>query len=184
MALEQRPRPRLVVQAPRLTVRRSDNVAVDGVCLTVAGRRRGALVFDLLGETLRVTTLGRRRPGDRVNLEPALRVGDPVGGHFVLGHVDGVGQVVGRRQTAAGIVLTVAAPAAVRPSLAPKGAITVDGVSLTVGPRVARGQFTVHLIPETVAQTTLGARRPGDRVNLEVDPLARYAATAFMPVAS
>lgn len=174
-AVRRPPAPRLVLQAPGLRLRRGDSVAVDGVCLTVARRSGARLTFDLLAETLRVTTLGRRRPGDRVNLEPALRVGDTVGGHWVLGHVDGVGRVVGRRATSAGLALTIAAPPAVRRYLAPKGAVAVDGVSLAVGPRLTRGGFTVFLIPHTAAATTLGSRRPGDTVNLEIDPIARYA---------
>lgn len=190
-ALQVTPSPMLVLRVPGLRARRGDSVAVDGVCLTVTRRTgpatprgagpaepRGAgprLTFDLLAETLRVTTLGRRRPGDRVNVEPALRVGDTLGGHWVLGHVDGVGRVVRRASSPGGLTLTIAAPAAVRRLLAPKGSIAVDGVSVTVGPRVARGTFTVFLIPHTAAVTTLGTRRPGDLVNLESDPIARYA---------
>ena len=174
-SFRRRPSPRLVVRAPGLWARRGDSLAVDGVCLTVTRRAGARLTFDLLAETLRVTTLGRRRPGDRVNLEPALRVGDAVGGHWVLGHVDGLGRVIRRQPTSAGLTLTIAAPPAVRRYLAPKGAVAVDGVSLTVGPRLSRRRFTVFLIPHTAAATTLGARHPGDTVNLEVDPIARYA---------
>jgi len=174
VSLTRLPSQRLVVTVPRLTARRGDSVAVDGVCLTVAGHREGGLVFDLLGETLRTTTLGARRPGDRVNVEPALKAGGVIGGHLVLGHVDAVGRVVRRRRAPAGIALTIAAPRAVRRYLAPKGAVAVDGVSVTLDARVTRGEFTIHLIPHTAAVTTLGSREPGDRVNLEADPIARY----------
>lgn len=181
VAMTRRPRPRLVLTAPRLRVRRGDSVAVDGVCLTVAARpsSRCRLVFDLLEETLRATTLGRRRPGDRVNLEPALRVGDPLGGHLVLGHVDGVGRLLRRRQTAGGVLLTIAVPSAIRPYLAPKGSLAVDGVSLTMAPAFTKTTCAVFLIPQTAATTTLGARRLGDVVNLEVDPIARYVVAAI-----
>lgn len=175
VSLTTRPPARLVVAARRLRGRRGDSVAVDGVCLTVARRQGGRLTFDLLGETLRVTTVGARRPGDLVNLEPALTLGDSVGGHWVLGHVDGVGRVVGRRQTPSGVLLAIAPPPALRRYLAPKGAVAVDGVSLTLGPKPPRGALAVHLVPVTLAETTLGRRRVGDRVNLEVDPMARYA---------
>lgn len=182
-ALRVTPSPMLVLRVPGLRARRGDSVAVDGVCLTVTRRTgpatlRGAgprLTFDLLAETLRVTTLGRRRSGGRVNVEPALRVGDALSGHWVLGHVDGVGRVVRRASSPGGLTLTITAPRPVRRCLAPKGSIAVDGVSLTVGPRVTRGAFTVFLIPHTAAVTTLGTRRPGDLVNLESDPIARYA---------
>ncbi|OGX38519.1 MAG: riboflavin synthase subunit alpha [Omnitrophica WOR_2 bacterium RIFCSPHIGHO2_02_FULL_68_15] len=174
-ALRLTPSPRLVLRAPGLRARRGDSVAVDGVCLTVTRRVGPRLTFDLLAETLRVTTLGRRRPGDRVNLEPALRLGDALGGHWVLGHVDGVGRVTRRVPSTGGLTVTITAPPAVRRLLAPKGSIAVDGVSLTVGPRMAAGAFAVFLIPHTAAATTLGTRRPGDLVNLEGDPIARYA---------
>lgn len=177
--MRRKPSPQMIVEIPRLAARRGDSLAINGVCLTVAVRSRSLFTFDLLAETLRSTTFGSHRPGDRVNVEPALKVGDPLGGHLVLGHVDGVGRVVARRSSPSGLALTMRAPLGIRRYLAPKGAIAVDGVSLTVGPRIARGRFTVHLIPETVAQTTLGARRPGDSVNLEVDPIARYAAAAM-----
>lgn len=177
--------PRLVLRVAGLRARVGDSVAVDGVCLTVArraglpaGQAGARLTFDLLAETLRATTLGRRRPGDRVNLEPALRLGDPVGGHWVLGHVDGVGRLVRRRPTAAGLAVVIAAPPSLRRYLAPKGAIAVDGVSLTLGPRRPGRTFTVFLIPQTVAATTLARKQPGDLVNLEADPIARYVVDA------
>lgn len=192
------PHARLVVAIPRLlargglprAVRRGDSVAVNGICLTVTQVQRGRVAFDLLAETWRATTIGSWRAGDRVHVEPALRVGDQVGGHWVMGHVDGVGRVLRHHSGPGGITLTIAAPPTVRPSLAPKGAIAVDGVSLTVGPRLSRvvwrglsrvvwrgltrAAFTVFLVPHTAAATGLGARRPGDRVNLEMDPMARY----------
>ena len=173
------PRARLIVRIPRLRARRSDSVAVDGVCLTVASHVRATYHFDLLGETLRVTTLGQRRPGDRVNIEPSLRAGDRVGGHLVLGHIDGVGRVVRRRATARGLALTVAVPAALRRFLVPKGAVALDGISLTVAPGSMKATCTVLVIPHTAAVTTLGTRQVGEALNLEVDPLARYAVAAI-----
>lgn len=178
-SLRRSPSPQLVVRSNTLRPKVGDSVAVDGVCLTVARRAAGRLTFDLLAETLRATTLGRCRPGDHVNLEPALRMGDPVGGHWVLGHVDGVGTVVRRAQGKAGLALTVAVPKRLRRYLAPKGAVTIDGVSLTIAPQRSRVGFTVFLIPHTARATTLGAKRPGDPVNLEADPIARYAAAAI-----
>ncbi len=179
VSLVRRPRARLVVRIPRLQARRGDSIAVDGVCLTVEGRARGVYRFDLLGETLRVTTLSQRRPGDRVNIEPSLRAGDRLGGHLVLGHVDGVGRLVRRRATTRGLALTVEIPAALRPFLVPKGAVTLDGVSLTVAPGSTKTTRTILLIPHTAAVTTLGARQVGAALNLEVDPLARYAAAVI-----
>ena len=172
-------RPQLVVAVRGIRTsrafRRGDSVAVDGICLTVVRCARQHVTFDLLPETLRATTLGVRRAGDRVNLEPSLRMGDQISGHWVMGHVDGIGRVVRRRRGSSWIALVIEVPVAFRPYVAPKGSVAVDGVSLTVGPRVAQSAFTIFLIPHTTAATTLGARRPGDVVNLEADPMARYA---------
>jgi riboflavin synthase len=142
-----------------------ESVAVQGACLTVARLREGRAGFDLVPETLRKTTLGSLRPGDRVNLERALRAGDRLSGHVVQGHVDGTGTVA-----RAGATLRIETPLAAQ--LLPKGSVTVDGVSLTVvetGPNA----FTVALIPTTRRITTLGRVRKGDRVNVEVDILAK-----------
>lgn len=150
-----------------------DSVALDGCCLTVvevAGRR---VAFDAIPETLRKTTLGRRRVGDLVHVEAALRFGDALGGHLVQGHVDGVGTVTAIERRADDVRLRIAVPPALAGSSLPKGSITVDGVSLTVG-ECGEDWFTVYLIPHTLEVTGLGAKRPGDPVNLEADVVGRY----------
>ncbi len=147
-----------------------DSIAVDGVCITVVAQGEGWWEADLSGETLRRTTLGRRRVHDAVNLERPVRVQDRLGGHIVQGHVDGVGEVV---QPAPD--LAVRMPHELMRYVVEKGSITVDGVSLTaVDVRDDDDTFTVALIPHTCEVTTLGRRRPGDRVNLEVDVTVKY----------
>jgi riboflavin synthase len=161
-----------VVDAGRLPLRGvkvGDSVCVQGCCLTVTRRRGRRLSFDVSRETLRVTS-GLGRPG-AVNLEQSLAFGDPLGGHFVTGHVDGVGEVL----SFGNHVLKVRAPAALARYIARKGSITVDGVSLTVN-AVRGASFEAFLIPHTLKVTTLARLAAGDRVNLEVDLLARYAA--------
>ena len=145
-----------------------DSTAVDGCCLTVVAFEDGWFEADVSDETLRRTTLGARRPGDPVNLERPLRVNDRLGGHIVQGHVDAVGEVVEAVPD-----LRVRMPDDLRRYVIEKGSITVDGVSLTVVEPTDDG-FTVAVIPHTAEVTTLGARRPGDRVNLEVDLIAKY----------
>ncbi|WP_395691657.1 riboflavin synthase [Nocardioides sp.] len=173
--------------AIRLTVRAAtvledvalgDSIAVNGCCLTVATLGDGTWTADVMQETLDKTSLHGVRPGDPVNLERAVTAATRLGGHIVQGHVDGVGTVVSRTPSEHWEVVEVALPhPAERGSLArylvDKGSITVDGVSLTV---VTAGddRFTVSLIPETLARTTLGTRQPGDRVNLEVDVIAKH----------
>jgi riboflavin synthase len=153
------------------------SVAVDGVCLTVVSQEDGRLAFDVVPETLRKTTLGERLPGERVNLERALRVGDELGGHWVQGHVDGVGDVTGADVRGADVRLSVLLPAGLEGAAVPKGSVTLDGVSLTVGEvwrEGVREALSVYLIPHTLGQTGLGDRRRGSRVNVEVDPLGRW----------
>ena len=149
------------------------SVCVDGVCLTVTGLGRDTFFADVSNETLRVTTLGRRRAGERVNLEPSLRVGDPLGGHWVSGHVDGVAQVLATSSDARSLRVELAAPAALARYIARKGSVTLDGVSLTVND-VAGEKFSINLIPHTLEVTTLGELRAGSVLNLEIDVLARY----------
>jgi riboflavin synthase len=152
------------------------SLAVSGVCLTVVtldGDPPLGCTVELSPETLSRTTLGALRRGDPVNLEPALRMGDPLGGHWVQGHVDGTTEVAGRRDLTDHRVLAFAIPEALAPYLVEKGSITVDGVSLTVS-ALAPDRFEVALIPHTLEVTTLSSLRPGDRVNLEVDVLAKY----------
>ena len=150
-----------------------ESVAVSGVCLTVVDPSPGRLAFDLAEETLRVTTLGGLAAGDLVNLERPLRLDARLGGHLVLGHVDGVGRVTAVKPEGDGARLEVEAPAGLRPLLIPKGSVTVDGVSLTVA-AIEHGAFAVALIPHTLLVTTLGRRRPGDPVNLEMDVIGKY----------
>ncbi len=166
---------RLAVFAPKTAgaVTRLESVAVNGVCLSIVRVKAGVLEFELIPETVARTTLGRVKRGDRLNLEPSLSVTDRLNGHVMFGHIDGVGEVVQRRQRAAEFVLRIRVGRGLRRFLVEKGPIAVDGVSLTVGPRPASTAFAVHLIPETLRQTTLGGRRVGDRVNLEVDYLAK-----------
>ncbi|HEX9277078.1 MAG TPA: riboflavin synthase [Casimicrobiaceae bacterium] len=157
-------------------VKAGDSIAVAGCCLTVVAVERDRLCFDVSAETLSCTT-GLDRSG-RVNLEPALRLSDRLGGHFVSGHIDGVGSVI--RAEAVGAAdgsreLEIEAPVALLRFIAPKGSIAVDGVSLTVN-TVAERHFAVNLIPHTLTVTTLGELTRGARVNVEVDLVARYVA--------
>ncbi|GAA3603409.1 riboflavin synthase [Marihabitans asiaticum] len=154
-------------------IRHGCSIAVAGVCLTVVEHDSGGFVADVMGETLRWTTLGALTTGDQVNLERAVRVDGRLDGHVVQGHVDGVAQVTDRVAHDRWEVLTLTAPESLRGHLARKGAVTLDGTSLTVS-AVTEDGFEVSLIPETLAATTLGRLRPGDRVNLETDVLAKY----------
>jgi riboflavin synthase len=156
---------RLVVDAAT-KAESGDSIAVEGVCLTVLDGSR--LAFDVVPETLSRTTLGGLRPGDRVNIEPALRVGDPLGGHNVQGHVDGIGHV-----RSIGEPVWIDAPVEILRYCIEKGSITVDGVSLTIA-AIDDAGFAVALIPHTLTATTLGELEPGDPVNLEADVLAKY----------
>jgi riboflavin synthase alpha subunit len=151
------------------------SLAVAGVCLTLIEWKKKSSVVELSPETLARTRLGRMHAGDHVNLEPSLRVGDALGGHWVQGHVDGVGEVVGRAQAGEHRALTIAAPAGLGRYLVEKGSVAVDGVSLTVA-SCDGDRFTVALIPHTLEVTTLGGLATGDRVNLEIDVLAKYVA--------
>ncbi len=153
------------------------SVCVHGVCLTVVEATDDRVAFDLGFETLARTTLGDLAPGDEVNVEPSLRVGDALGGHFVTGHVDGVGRVRSVTERDGAREVWIEAPDALVPMLAPKGSVCVDGVSLTVN-AVEAGAFMVGLVPHTLQVTTLGRLAPGARVNLEADPIARYVVRA------
>jgi riboflavin synthase alpha subunit len=154
-----------------------DSVAIDGVCLTVVRVAGTALSFDVVPETLGRTTLGARRPGDRVNVEGSLRAGDPLGGHLVQGHVDGVGIVERVERRGADVRMTIRAPSPDWGATVPKGSVAVDGVSLTVG-ESEEGRFSVYLVPHTLAVTGLGSKRAGDAVNLEADVIGRYVEQA------
>jgi riboflavin synthase len=150
-----------------------DSVAVAGACLTVAELGGGAFEADAINQTLSLTTLGALGPGDRVNLEPALRAGDALGGHIVQGHVDGVATVAAAGADGASRRLAVEIPAGLGRYVVPRGSIALDGVSLTVA-GVDGDRVEVALIPETLARTTLGAAAEGARLNLEVDLVARH----------
>ena len=151
------------------------SIACAGVCLTVTETGEGWFAVQASAETLRRTTLAAWRAGTPVNLERALRLGDELGGHILTGHVDAVAVIVGRRPEGDSVRLTVEVPAEFERAVAPKGAVALDGVSLTVN-EVDGRRFGVNIIPHTQAKTTFGAAAVGDRVNLEIDVLARYVA--------
>jgi riboflavin synthase len=152
-----------------------ESVACSGACLTVVERGGGLVAFDAVPETLSRTTIGGWTSGTRVNLERALRLSDRLGGHLVAGHVDAVGELLARAVEGEGARLTFSLPAAIAPLVAEKGSIAIDGISLTVA-SAGRDRFEVALIPETLARTTLGQARPGCKVNLEADVVARHVA--------
>ncbi len=178
--------------AARLTVRgplvssdaaAGDSIAVNGVCLTVVEVGGDEFDVDVIGETLRRSSLGRAAVGDRVNLERAARLGDRLGGHLVQGHVDGTGAVLSRTPPAGSReweLVRFGMPAGLARYVVSKGSITVDGVSLTVV-RAGVDEFSIGLIPTTRALTTLGFRRPGELVNLEVDVVAKYVERLAAP---
>ncbi len=151
------------------------SIACAGVCLTAVEKGEGWFAVTVSAETLSKTTLGDWQSGTPVNLERALRLGDELGGHLASGHVDGVGQLTERRQEGDSLRLTFSAPAALARFIAPKGSISIDGVSLTVN-EVDGAAFGVNIIPHTADATTLGRLAEGDRVNLEIDVIARYVA--------
>jgi riboflavin synthase len=157
--------------APELAV--GDSLAVNGACLTVTSHDAGAAVATAVPETLDRTNLGALRVGDRVNLEPALRLGDRLGGHLVQGHVDGLATLRGARRRGPSLELTLEAGAVVLRYVVEKGSVALDGVSLTVA-ALAEDAFTVAIVPHTLGATTLESRGPGDRINVEVDLLAKY----------
>jgi riboflavin synthase len=166
---------RIAIEAPGLAAeaRVGDSVAVRGACLTVTRAEDGVLHFEAVRETCLRTALSELAPGVRVNLERALRAGARLDGHLVQGHVDGVGRVRELRREGQDVRLFVECPPEVAEHLVEKGSVAIDGVSLTLVCAGATG-FDVALIPHTLAATTLGSLHPGDRVNLEVDVLAKY----------
>jgi riboflavin synthase len=167
---------RLVVDLGRLRSRAfnlGDSIAVNGACLTVVEFGGGTFAADVSSETLRVTTLGDLKTGSPVNLEPALTLAEPLGGHLVTGHVDGVGEVVARRDEGATAVLRFGLPESLQRYAARKGSVCIDGVSLTIND-VTDGQVLVTLVPHTLGHTIMQHYQPGSRVNVEVDLMARY----------
>jgi riboflavin synthase alpha subunit len=172
----------LVVEAPATADRTSvgDSVAVNGCCLTAEAVERERLTFHVVPETLSRTTLGTLSRGDTVNLEPALRVGDPLGGHFVQGHVDAVGIVRTVQPEGAGLRIAIEASDELLHLCVGKGSIAVDGVSLTIA-ALQEDAFEVALVPQTLRETTLASLVPGAKVNLEVDVLAKLVARQLEP---
>jgi riboflavin synthase len=171
---------RLAIEAPDAIaegIAVKDSIAVNGVCLTAVAVDDRTISFDIVPETVRRSTFATLGVRDPVNLELSLRLGDRLGGHLVYGHVDATAQILDKRPEGQGDWLTITTPPAIDSFIVEKGYITVDGVSLTVA-SVAPGRFTIALIPETSKRTTLGPKGTGARVNLEVDPVARYAQAA------
>jgi len=166
---------RLVIEAPATAgvTALGDSVSIDGVDLTATEIAHGRLSFDAVPETLRRTTLGRLAPGAEVNLEPALRAGEPLGGHYVQGHVDGVCRVRSVERDGAGLRVSIEAPSSLLRYVVEKGSVAVHGVALTVT-EVHDEAFGVALIPYTLSETTFGTIAVGDELNLEVDVLAKY----------
>ena len=164
--------------AVALQIEPKDSVAVNGVCLTATNIAQNIIGFDVVPETMERSTLGRLQAGERINLELSLRLGDRIGGHFVYGHVDATAQILLRTAEGQGERISVGRPRALAPMLCEKAFVSVDGVSLTIA-SVTSEHFELALIPETLARTTLGERRSGSWVNIEVDPLARYAVAAL-----
>jgi riboflavin synthase len=151
------------------------SIACAGVCLTVTETGEGWFKVQASAETLARSTLGRWRPGTPVNLERALKLGDELGGHILSGHVDAVAEIVARRTEGDSLRFVIEVPPAFEKAIAPKGAVALDGVSLTVN-EVDGRRFGINIIPHTQAKTTFGAAAIGDRLNLEIDVLARYVA--------
>ncbi|MFI2212933.1 riboflavin synthase [Streptomyces sp. NPDC020141] len=166
---------RFRLRGPLVTdgARHGDSIAVNGVCLTVVEVADGQFTADVMAETLTRSSLGALAPGSRVNLERPTPVGGRLGGHIVQGHVDATGTIVDRAPSENWEIVTVSLPAALSRHVVEKGSITVDGVSLTVV-EAGDDHFTVSLIPTTLALTTLGLKRTGDPVNIEVDIIAKY----------
>ena len=169
---------RLTVRGPLVVsdAQHGDSIAVSGVCLTVMDQDADSFAADVMKESLDKTSLGDLRVGDEVNLERATKAGARLGGHIVQGHVDGTGRILDRTPSEHWEVVRIALPADLARYLVAKGSVTVDGTSLTVVEVVDADEpwFSVSLIPTTLAETTLGTKGPGDRVNLEVDILAKY----------
>jgi riboflavin synthase len=149
------------------------SIGCSGVCLTAIALEPGLFTVEVSGETLTCSTLGDWREGTRINLEQSMKLGDEMGGHLVLGHVDGIVRVVDRRPDGESVRFTFEAPADLAPFIAPKGSVAIDGVSLTVN-EVDGANFGVNIIPHTLGHTTLGGAGPGTRMNLEIDLIARY----------
>ncbi len=171
---------RLAIEAPKVSreLRVNDSVAVSGVCLTVVALAVPLFEVEVVEETLRKTTLSGWQAGQRVNLEPCVRLSDRLGGHLVQGHVDAVARVAGIRYQQGGVLLTLKLPPPLMKYVIPRGSIAVDGVSLTVA-RLNDNQVAISLIPHTLEHTTLSDLKPGDAVNIEVDLVGKYVERLF-----
>lgn len=168
---------RLALKANEITkdARVGDSIAVNGVCLTLVEIQGNVMKFDLSDETLRATTHGQLKLGDRVNLEPSLRPDSKLGGHFVSGHVDGTGRIRSKKDLGNVLEIEIEATENIIRFLVEKGSVAVDGISLTVV-HVLKNSFTVVIIPHTARITTIGLKGPGDPVNIEVDIIGKYVA--------
>lgn len=166
----------LTIHAKKVRLKKSESVAVNGVCLTVTKIFRRGFSTEVIPETLTRTNLGKLRSGEAVNLEPSMKLSDRVSGHFVLGHVDATGKVLQKKSKANETILTVQGPKKLMRSIVPQGSIAINGVSLTV--TKTRGKtFSVAIIPFTLRNTNLGMLHLGDLVTIEVDLIARYLST-------
>ncbi|HWR89257.1 MAG TPA: riboflavin synthase [Dissulfurispiraceae bacterium] len=172
----------LTVRAPQTTgdAAVGDSISVNGICLTVVEIKGKDISFDVSFETLNSTNLGSLKRGDRVNLEPALKPNSKMGGHFVTGHIDGIGKIRSRRRIGNADRIEIEAPAQVLRYLVGKGSVAIDGISLTVVD-VLKDAFSVVIIPHTADMTTIGFKKGGDTVNLEPDILAKYVAKFVLP---
>jgi len=175
---------RLSLQTPTLHTEAviGDSIAINGVCLTVVEIRGNSLSFELSAETMQSTNMGGMRKGDPVNLEPSLRANGKLGGHFVTGHVDATGKIRSKKRAGETIEIEIEAPPDILSFLVDKGSVAVDGISLTVV-KVKEDSFTLVIIPHTEKVTNLGARKPGDRVNIETDIIGKYV-KKFMPTSA
>lgn len=161
-------------------LKKGDSVCINGACLTVTRLQKGEAQFEMVAETMRRTSLGSLKPGDRVNIERSMKVGDRLEGHFVLGHVDGTATIVDKIEKPAETTMWFQLDdAGLSRALVPKGSIAVDGISLTVVD-VEGAKFSVSLIPHTLAITSLGLKEKGDRVNIETDVLSKYVGKSLL----
>lgn len=154
-------------------VRLGDSIAVNGACLTVTAKNQNIFHADVSAETLDKTNLKRMHPGSKVNLEKSLRVGGYLGGHFVLGHVDGTGRILSKTQKSGLVIFAIQTDEALARYIVEKGSVAIDGISLTIN-KVEKGRFYVNIIPHTAEKTTLLGKKEGDLVNIETDILGKY----------
>ena len=154
-----------------------DSVSVNGVCLTITGKENGCVSFDVMEETLSKSSISKLKINDAVNLEDALRAGEPFGGHFVLGHVDCIGDIAGIKRSGDSVSVEIKFPEEFKNLLVERGSVAVDGISLTIG-EIRNNSFFIHIIPHTLDNTTLRQKRQGDKINIEFDILGKYALKA------